>query len=169
MVTSEKPKVFAYIDGTNLHLSTLNMGWKLDYQRFRIFLADKYHVVIAYYFLGYVEKYQALYRGLKKDGYKVVNITPTILPDGTIKGNCDADLVVKAMVDFAIYDKAVIVASDGDYRSLVLHLKSKDKLERVIGCSRGGCARKLKRAAGTQIDFLNDFRNKVEYKRKGTP
>ena len=168
-VMNKKQKAFAYIDGTNLHLSGKNMGWDIDYRKFRKFLTDKYNVEIAYYFLGYVEKYRNLYNGLRRDGYEVINIEPTILPDGSIKGNCDADLVCKAMADFAKYDKAIIVASDGDYKSLVEHLKSNDKLGRVIGCSRGGCARKLKKAAGTQIDFLNDFREKVEYKRKRTP
>ena len=96
-------------------------------------------------------------------------MTPTILPDGSIKGNCDTDLAVKAMANFGKYDKAIIVASDGDYESLVEYLKSNDKLERVIGCSRGGCAGKLRRAAGVKIDFLDDFRDKVEYKRKRIP
>ena len=167
----KKRRVVAYIDGTNLHLSAVNMGWDVDYGRFRKLLEDKYDVDIAYYFLGYIAKYRNLYRGLERDGYEVVNIEPTILPDGSIKGNCDADLVCKALVDLyeCGYDKAVIVASDGDYKSLVEHLKDKGKLARVIACSREGCAKKLSKAAGTEIDFLNDFRAKVEYKRKRTP
>ncbi len=148
------------------------MGWRLDYRRFRKLLEDTYGVTTAFYFLRYVEKYRNLYAGLQRDGYEVVNIEPTVLPDGTIKGNCDADLVFKAMFDFyeTGYDRAVIVASDGDYRSLVEHLKVTGKLERVIACSWGGCARKLKEAAGTQIDFLDNLRAKLEYKReRGTP
>ena len=58
----------------------------------------------------------------------------------------------------------MIVASDSDYKSLVENLKGKGKLERVIACSRGGYAHKLSKAAGAQIDFLNDFRAKMEYK-----
>ena len=166
-----KQKVFAYIDGTNLHLSAENMGWRVDYGRFRKLLEDKYAVGVAYYFLGYVEQYKNLYAGLQRDGYEVVNIEPTLKPDGSIKGNCDADLVFKAMFDFyeTGYDKAVVVASDGDYKSLDDHLKTRGKLGRVVSGSRDGCAMKLKKAAGTQIDFLDDFRPKVEYKRRGTP
>ena len=166
---STRQKVFAYIDGTNLHLSTKNMGWDLDYRKFLKLLEDKYDVDTAYYFIGYVEKYKKLYKGLREDGYEVIHMNPTILPDGSIKGNCDTDLTVKAMADFGKYDKAVLVASDGDYESLVEYLKNNSKLKRVIGCSRGGCARKLKRVAGVNIDFLNDFRQKTEYKRKRTP
>jgi uncharacterized LabA/DUF88 family protein len=126
----------------------------LDYRKFRRFLADKYDVKIAYYFIGYVEKYKNLYNALKKDGYEVVNIVPTVLPDGSIKGNCDADLVCQCMADLAKYDKAIIIASDGDYKRLVEHLKSKNKLERVIACSRGGCARKLKKLQVFKLIFL---------------
>jgi uncharacterized LabA/DUF88 family protein len=165
---SSHPKIFAYIDGTNLHLSAMNMGWRLDYRRFRVLLSEKYHVQKAYYFLGYVEKYRDLYYSLQDAGYLVVNIEPTVLPDGRVKGNCDADLVCQAMADVGDYDKAIIVASDGDYRSLVLYLKSKDKLDRVIGCSRDGCASKLTRAAGANIDFLDDLKTKVEYKKRET-
>lgn len=60
-IAGKSKKVVAYIDGTNLHLSTMNMGWRLDYRRFRKLLEDKYAVTVAYYFLGYVEKYKNLY------------------------------------------------------------------------------------------------------------
>jgi uncharacterized LabA/DUF88 family protein len=162
-------KIFAYIDGTNLHLSTVNMGWKLGQRRFRQFLKDKYGVTIAYYFIGYVEKYKNIHDNLRRNGFTLITFIPTIKPNGEIKGNCDANLVTKAMIDFAEYDKAVIVASDGDYEDLVKHLKNKNKLERVIACSRGGCARKLQRAAGSLIDYMDDFKEKIEYKPKGNP
>jgi uncharacterized LabA/DUF88 family protein len=161
------PVVVAYIDGTNMHLSTVNMGWKIDHYRFRVLLRDLYHVQTAYYFLGYVAQYDSLWNSLKRAGYEMVNIEPTRLPNGDIKGNCDSDLVFKAMLDFPKYDKAVLVASDGDYRCLVDHLKTTGKLERVVACSRGGCAVKLKKAAGSLIDFLDDFRPKTEYIKKG--
>ena len=45
---------YAFIDGTNLHLTMQNVGWLLDYKRFRIYLKDKYNVTKAYYFIGKV-------------------------------------------------------------------------------------------------------------------
>ena len=38
----------AFIDSQNLNLSILSLGWKLDFQRFRVYLRDKYHVQNAY-------------------------------------------------------------------------------------------------------------------------
>ena len=35
---------YAFIDSQNLNLSILSLGWKLDFQRFRVYLRDKYHV-----------------------------------------------------------------------------------------------------------------------------
>ena len=42
--------------------------------------------------------------------------------DGHTKGNCDADLVLKAMVEYPNYEQAVIVNGDGDFYSLIDHL-----------------------------------------------
>jgi uncharacterized LabA/DUF88 family protein len=162
-------KVFAYIDGTNLYLSTINMGWKLGQQRFRQFLKDKYHVQHAYYFIGDVPEYQLLHDNLRRNGFELVTFKPTITPSGEIKGNCDAYLITRAMIDFPNYDKAVIVASDGDYESLVEYLHKQDKLKRVTACSKGGCARKLSRAAGTLIDFMDGLKEKLEYKPRRNP
>lgn len=46
---SETPENnFAYIDGANLYKGVADLGWKLDYKRFRIWLKDKYRVVDFY-------------------------------------------------------------------------------------------------------------------------
>lgn len=57
----------AFIDGQNLHLGTTQDGWKVDLKKLRIYLKDKYHIVEAYYFLGYVtETEQDLYNNLQR-------------------------------------------------------------------------------------------------------
>jgi len=38
-------KIFAFIDSRNLHLSILSLGWKLDFQRFRVYLREKYTIL----------------------------------------------------------------------------------------------------------------------------
>jgi hypothetical protein len=49
-------KNLAFIDGQNLHIGTRQEGWSLDLARFRIYLKDKYKVLEAYYFLGYLQE-----------------------------------------------------------------------------------------------------------------
>jgi hypothetical protein len=60
----------AFIDGQNLHLGTKLKGWAIDHKKFRTYLADKYNVTEAYYFLGFVsEEEQGLYDNLQKAGF----------------------------------------------------------------------------------------------------
>ena len=39
---------FAFIDSQNLNLGIQKLGWKLDYRKFRVYLAEKYDVKKAY-------------------------------------------------------------------------------------------------------------------------
>jgi len=155
---------FAFIDGQNLHLGIQNLGWKLNFLRFRKYLAEKYSVTTAYYFIGYVPGNQPLYSELQKAGYVLV-FKPTIPDgDGNIKGNIDADLVLQAMIDFSSYDKAVIVSSDGDFYSLVKHFYKNDKLRFVISPYVETCSTLLKKEAKDKIVFMDNLRKKLEYK-----
>ena len=54
------------------------------------------------------------------------------MPTAKIKGNIDADLVLRAALELNDYDKAVIVSSDGDFYSLAQHLYEKNKLKVVL-------------------------------------
>ena len=57
---------------------------------------------------------------------------------GRVKGNCDADLVLKTVVDYYEHRlrKAIIVASDGDYASLVNFLKERDVFQSLVSPNR---------------------------------
>jgi len=65
----QKENNYAFIDGQNLNLGIKNLGWNLDFRRFRIYLKQKYKVVVAYYFIGYMPENQDLYSALQKCGY----------------------------------------------------------------------------------------------------
>src|SRR3989338_7321295 len=152
---------YAFIDGQNLNLGIKNLGWKLDYMRFRKYLADKYSVITAYYFISYVTGNQPLYSELQKAGYVLV-FKPTI-PDsnGNVKGNIDADLVLQAMIDFPNYDKAIIVTSDGNFYSLVKYLYQNNKLRFVMSPYIKTCSTLLKKEAKEKIIFMNNLRKKM--------
>lgn len=159
-------KNYAFIDSQNLNLGVLDLGWKLDYKKFRIYLKEKYGVQKAYLFIGYIQENQDLYSGLQSVGYVLV-FKPT-LPDenGDIKGNVDADLVLQAMIDYEEYSNAVIISSDGDFYSLVKYLYKNKKLEKVISPCTTTCSRLLKKTAKEKIIFIDNMRKKLEYKRK---
>lgn len=155
---------YAFIDGQNLNLGIQNLGWKMDYYRFRRYLMEKYSVVIAYYFIGYIPGNQAIYSILQKAGYVLV-FKPTI-PDGkgNIKGNVDADLVLQSMIDFKNYDRAIIVSSDGDFYSLVKYLYENNKLLFVMSPHVTACSALLKKSAKEKILFMANLKQKLSYK-----
>ena len=85
--------------------------------------------------------------------------------DGDIKGNVDADLVLQAMIDYKNYDKAVIITSDGDFYSLVKYLYENDKLRVIISPYTKTCSVLLKKSAKEKIVFMDNLRQKLEYKK----
>ena len=162
------PNNYAFIDSQNLNLGIQKLGWKLDYRRFMVYLAEKYGVKKAYVFIGFVALNQSLYDRLQEAGF-ILKFKPTIPDaDGKIKGNIDADLVLRAALELNDFDKAVIVSSDGDFYSLVQYLYENNKLKVVLSPDIENCSNLLKQTAKEKIWFMNELRDKLEYKKKST-
>jgi uncharacterized LabA/DUF88 family protein len=123
---------YAFIDSQNLNLGVKDLGWDLDFARFRRYLADKYGVTTAYLFIGYKPGNEGLYARLQKYGYVCIFKPTMTLLDGTVKGNVDAELVLHTMIELGNYERAVIVTGDGDFHCLAAYLISQGKLERVL-------------------------------------
>ncbi len=161
-----KSKNYAFIDSTNLHLSIKALGWSLDYQRFRIYLKDKYGVSKAYMFMGFTPAQQDMYRSLQEAGY-ILEFKPILeLKNGKIKGNCDAELVLRAMLDVNEYNQAVVVTGDGDLHYLAKHLNKVGKLKKVLAPTQQNCSVLLTKSVPAQIAFISDLRKKLEYTKK---
>jgi len=168
--SKNKENNYAYIDSQNLNLGVKSMGRNLDFRRFRIYLKEKYNVSKTYIFIGFVPGNQNLYNALQEYGYVLV-FKPVVLGDDKEpKGNIDVDLVLKAMIDLHenSFDKAVIVTSDGDFYCLVDYFYSKEKLKTVISPYFKTCSSLLKKTAKEKLVFLNNLKEKLEYKRKST-
>lgn len=147
---------YAFIDAQNLYLGIRAEGWKMNYRKFRIYLKEKHAVQKAYMFMGYISANEKIYKFLERIGYILI-FKPIIDGQEKIKGNCDAELVLKAATDFPFYDQAIIVTGDGDFYCLVEYLKSHEKLKTVISPSQKSCSRLLKMSAKSQIIFLTDL------------
>jgi uncharacterized LabA/DUF88 family protein len=138
-------RVYAFIDSQNLNVSVQKYGWKMDWKKFRKFLADSYNVKLAYMFIGYVPEHEDIYEKMHEAGYAVV-LKPTfdmsrprqdenaVKPEDKkpVKGNIDADLVLWAMKEMKNYDKAVIVSGDGDFFALVEYLHQQGRLLKIL-------------------------------------
>jgi len=153
---------YAFIDSQNLNLSIRKQGWTLHFRKFRQYLRDKYSITKAFLFIGYVFENQALYTALQKDGYILV-FKPTLkLPNGKVKGNVDAELVLHAMIEYENYDKALIVTGDGDLYCLVDYLKKEDKLLKLMIPNKESFSSLFRRLM-PHIIFMNNLRKRLEY------
>ncbi len=133
---SKKPIVYTFIDSQNLNLGVKSQGWKLDWRKFRQYLRNKYNVTKAFLFIGYKPGNEMLYAIMQKMGFVVI-LKPTLeLPDGTVKGNVDAELVLHTIIEYKNYDKALIVSGDGDFYCLVEYLVNKNKLLLLLAPNR---------------------------------
>ena len=159
---------FAYIDGANLDKAIRSLGWKLDYRKFRSWLRQKFGIEAAYIFIGLITKQADLYTNLQNSGYKLIFKDVVFDGSGKAKGNCDADLVLKATRDFFENNvgSVILVSSDGDYAPLVKFWKEKNISCSVISPAPvEKCSILLKRT-GVPIIYLNDVRNKLSYELK---
>ena len=156
---------YAFIDSQNLNLSIREQGWVLDFRKFRRYLQDKYGIAKVFIFIGYVYEHQDLYINLQKDGYILI-FKPTLkLPDGKVKGNVDAELVLHTMIEYNNYDKALIVTGDGDFYCLVDYLIKTGKLLKLMIPNRNNFS-SLFRKMVPYMAFMNDLRGKLEYDKK---
>jgi uncharacterized LabA/DUF88 family protein len=159
---------FAYIDGANLHKGVADLGWELDYSRFRVWLSEKYGVKNAYIFLGLIPKYKDLYKYLQECGFTLVFKEVIYDNDGKAKGNCDADFVLQVARDAYEnkFNKAVLVSSDGDYASLVKFLQGKIKLKIILSPSAPERCSILLKKIGVPITYLNDVKSRLTLGKK---
>lgn len=154
---------FAFIDSQNLNLAIREQGWRLDFRRFRKYLQDKYGVVKAFLFIGYVPTQQNLYTALQEYGYILIFKPTLMLEGGRVKGNVDAELVLHAMIEFPHYEKAIIVSGDGDFHCLIEYLKKQNKLGKLIVPNRHKYSSLLKKFT-SDMAYMNELKGKLEYK-----
>ena len=164
-----KPKSnnYAFIDSQNLNLAIREQGWILDFKRFRVYLAENYGVTKAFLFIGFVEGNTDLYTTLQEAGFLCV-FKPTLkYKDGTTQGNCDAELVLQAMIELKNYAKAVIITGDGDFHCLAKYLFEQEKLHSILIRNRFKFSALLKfKTFRPYLRYMNDLRSLLSYKKE---
>lgn len=162
----DKQNNYAFVDSQNINLAIRDQGWILDFSRFRTYLREKYNIKKAFLFIGYVSGNQALYTNLQKYGFILI-FKPTMeLPSGEVKGNVDAELVLHTMIEYPNYDKALIVTGDGDFFCLIDYLNQQHKLLKLLVPDKDNYSSLLKLPARDKLDFMNNLRNKLGYKKR---
>jgi len=158
---------YAFIDSQNLNLGIRESGWVLDFRKFRVYLKEKYGVTKAFLFIGYIGGNNDLYSYLQDSGYICI-FKPTLkYRDGSTKGNCDAELVLQAMIEYPNFDQAVLVTGDGDFYCLIKFLLEKGKIKNVLIPNRLKFSALLKwKIFRPFLRYLNDLESRLDYKKK---
>jgi uncharacterized LabA/DUF88 family protein len=173
-MSNNRSKIYAFIDSQNLHMGTskdlvdkkgklIYKGWKLDFKKFRVYLADKFRVNKAFLFIGKIQGNEKMYNQLKSFGYELVFKPTTKDSLGKAKGNVDAELVLHAAaIEYQNYDKAVIISGDGDFHCLHEYLSKNKKLLRIIIPNLKSQSSLLKRFQPIKT-FLEYEKDKLKY------
>ncbi|MFT5180071.1 MAG: uncharacterized LabA/DUF88 family protein [Candidatus Paceibacteria bacterium] len=161
----KKDNNYAFIDSQNVYRSIKSLGWKIDWMKFRIYLKEHYSVTNAYLFIGYIEENEKLYTKLRKAGFVCIFKPVTRDHRGNIKGNVDTELAMHTMIQLDNFDKAIIVAGDGDYYCLVDYLHKLDKLKMVLIPNSRKYSSLLKKFAKKNISFIDRMRKTLEVKK----
>lgn len=170
-MNQETENNISFIDAQNLHLGTQDEGWQVNFERFRVYLKEKYKVSEAYYFLGFLdENQQELYKNLQKAGFIVMFREHHANMIGKKKGNVDVDIVFEMMrklVDKDDFEKIVLVSGDGDYIKPVKYLIEKKRLKKILFPNKkhSSLYRKIRATYGVTLS-QPDVRKKIEYKKK---
>lgn len=158
---------YAFIDSQNLNLGVRELGWKLDYKRFRVYLKEKYNVEKAYLFIGYLPQNTDLYTYLQDAGFICIFRPTLTYKDGTTKGNCDAELVLHTMIQIDNFDKALLISGDGDFQCLAKYLHEQDKLGAILVPNQKKYSALLKfNMFKPYIRFVSDLKHKLAYQPK---
>ncbi len=168
-------KNIAFIDGQNLYMGTAKREvdpWRIDLQRFRVYLEQKYHVVKAYYFLGYVQEiHQDLYEEIQQARFVLIfrEHNPTMM--GKKKGNVDSDIIfhtMKKLYKKEDFTKIVLVSGDGDYKLLVDFLIEENRFEKILFPDRKRASSLYKKIGARYFDALDiaEVRFKIEKKKR---
>jgi len=110
----------------------------------------------VYLFIGLVPDRVKFYEHLQECGFILI-FKQTVSVGTTVKGNCDAELVLKTVSDF--YTKAftscILITGDGDFGCLVEFLQNNESIRGVIAPDEKKCSILLKNK-NVEITFLND-------------
>ena len=153
-------KTNIYIDGNNLYRSAKDLGFEIDYKLFGNWLKQKYQTTKIFLFIGFIEEKKEFYDYLQECGFTLI-YKQAILFDKNIKGNCDAELVLKNVDDYHLknFENCILISNDGDFGCLVEYLINKNVLHTIVSPNKNKCSILLRNKTN-KILYLNDVYKK---------
>ncbi len=168
-------KNYAFIDAQNLYMGTAKRSdhpWRIDVNRFRIYLKDKYHVTKAFYFLGCVQdELEDLYESIQSAGFILVFRAHNPAMLGTKKGNVDSDIIfhiMKRLYKKENFENIILVSGDGDYKKMVDFLIEEKRFEKILLPEKRYASSLYKQLGSEYYDYLENARTHIEKQKKGS-
>ncbi|MFT5179595.1 MAG: uncharacterized LabA/DUF88 family protein [Candidatus Paceibacteria bacterium] len=158
----KKENNYAFIDMQNVHRSIKDLGWKIDWAKFRIYLKEHYSVTNAYIFVGYMKEYDNLYSKLRRSGFICIFKPVVRDSEGKIKGNVDAELVLHTILQLNNFDKAIIATGDGDFYCLIEYLIKVNKFKIILVPNSKRYSSLIRKFARKKVSFMNELKSKLE-------
>ncbi len=154
-----------FIDGPNLHGTTRELGFDIDYKLLRSEFMRRGKMVRAFYYTALLENEEyspirPLVDWLQYNGFTLVTKSAKVFIDSSgrrkVKGNMDIELVVDAMEMADHVDHVLLFSGAGDFRPLVVALQRKGVRVSVVSTIRSSppmIADSLRRQADNFIEL----------------
>ena len=173
-------RVAVFVDGNNYrYMVRDHLGWGFDFNKFIEFCGKFGDIVDATYYISEDprdEGFQKFSHAIATTGMSVVNKPPkfqhqpvdatrdtaTPFRPSILKANMDVEIAVGIMTSLDIFDMAVLVSGDGDFKCVIDLLRSRGKQFKVVSC-RPMIAEELFLVAGMHYLDAQMLRRELEH------
>lgn len=158
-----KGRVYVFIDAANILYSQQTLGWRVDYQKLKLYFEKESNLGAIYFYTGRVgdnNKQNSFIQKLETLGYKVkakevrrIRISRNAYE---WKGNLDVELTIDVLANIENFDTLILMSGDSDFAPLLDSVKKVGK--RVLVMSTKGHISKelLDRAKYINLKKLKD-------------
>ena len=120
-------KTIAYIDASNIILSSQRVQIDIDFSKLKKYLEDKFRVSEIYYFTPNLKSTRIDNEALATLKFKVI-YKEIYYENSKTKGNCDVEIshFVTKHIENNIVDSLIFLSGDGDFTMLLKYAQSKN-------------------------------------------
>ncbi len=157
-----------FIDGANMFFTQRKLGWMVDWQKVKSYLATKFHLLELRYYVGTRPGdigAQAFLDTLTSLGYttvtkplKEIKLAPP--EQGVIfKANFDVEMSCDILLSMGRFEHMILLSGDSDFAYLLQILKKRGKAITIL-CSRSTLGWELKLATKRYV-YMEDIKQEI--------
>lgn len=167
-IGKNKDTLGIFIDEANIYHSQKTLGWKIDYQKLKLYFKEYGNLSVLNFYTSYQDdnkRQTDFLKKLKQYGYKIISKKLKLIKnkDGNIikKGNLDMELALDAYRLQDNYNTFILFSGDSDFAYLIDLLKKQNK-NIIIFSTAKNISRELIEKSNHYID-IKKMRDIFEY------